>query len=69
MGAPEAAAYLGVRLNTLYRRINLGEIRAYKLGRVIRLRKDDVDAYLEAHRIQPGDLDHLCPPAAQVDED
>ncbi len=54
MGVPEAAEYLGVMPRTVYRRIDLGEIPAFKIGRVIRLRKDDVDAFLEAHRI--GDL-------------
>jgi excisionase family DNA binding protein len=69
MGVPEAAEYLGVRPRTLYRRIDLGEIPAFKIGRVIRIRKEDVDAFLEAHRIQPGGLSHLYPPGmGQEDE-
>ncbi len=51
-------------LNTLYKLIHSGEIRAYKIGRVIRLRKADVDAYLDAHVIEPGSLGHLVDPPA-----
>ncbi len=55
---------------TIYRRIDLGEIPAFKIGRVIRLRKEDVDAFLEAHRIKPGELGHLYPPGmGQEDEE
>ncbi len=46
MGVPEAAEYLGVVVRTVYRLIDTGEIRAYKVGRVIRMKRDDVDAFL-----------------------
>ena len=36
IGVPEAAEYLGVMPRTVYRRIDLGEIPAFKIGRVIR---------------------------------
>ncbi len=35
MGVPEAAEYLGVVIRTVYRLIDTGDIRAYKVGRVI----------------------------------
>lgn len=62
LGTAAAAAYIGVTTRTLYRFINDGAIPAYKLGRVIRIRRTDLDAFLEAHRIAPGSLDHLVPP-------
>ena len=62
LGTPAAAAYLGIRLRTLYRLINDGRLPAYRPARVFRVRKRDLDAFLEAHRIQPGELDHLCGP-------
>ena len=40
MGAPEAAEYLGVQLRTLYKFIDESLIPAYKLGRVIRLKRE-----------------------------
>jgi len=62
MGTPEACEYLGIGLRTLYKLIHDGELRAYKVGRVIRVRKVDADAFLEAHVIEPGTLGHLLPP-------
>lgn len=57
----DTCALLGVTLRTLYRLIDSGQLAAYKVGRVIRLRQPDVDAYLESVRIKPGDLEHLYP--------
>ena len=61
LGTREAAAELGVTLRTLYRFIDEGMIAAYKFGRVIRLKTDDVAAFIEASRIAPGTLEHLYP--------
>jgi len=62
MGTPAAADYLGITLRTLYRLINEGRIPAYRPARVFRVRRVDLDAFLEATRIQPGTLDHLYEP-------
>lgn len=70
MTTHEAAAYLGVTTRTLYRQIDEDRIPAYRFGRVIRLQKPDLDAFIAASRIQPGDLEHLYPePAAREDEE
>lgn len=61
MSTRETAQRLGVTLRTLYRFIDEGQIAAYKLGRVIRLKEQDVDAFLEGARIEPGALEHLYP--------
>ena len=61
VGVPEAAAYLGIIQRTLYRMIDKGQLPAYRLGRVIRLRWDDIDGFIEACRVRPGDLYHLYP--------
>ena len=34
---------------------------AFKFGRVIRLKADDVDGFIENCRIAPGSLEHLYP--------
>lgn len=52
---------LGITLRTLYRLINEGQIPAYKIGRVIRMKEEDIDAFLERSRIEPGSLEHLYP--------
>ncbi len=62
LGAPGAAKYLGVYLRTMYKLIDQGEVPAYKIGRVFRIRRTDLDAFLERARVQPGELAHLYPP-------
>lgn len=61
LSTQEAARRLGVTARTLYRFIDQGDLTAYRLGRVIRLKLSDVDAFIEASRIEPGSLEHLYP--------
>ncbi len=61
MSTKEAAEHLGVTLRSLYRFIDEGGLAAFKFGRVIRLKADDVDAFIENCRIPPGSLEHLYP--------
>jgi excisionase family DNA binding protein len=63
LGTAEAARYLGITPRTLYRLINEGQVPAYKLGRVIRVKTADLDDFLESARIEPGSLEHLYPEA------
>ncbi len=48
------------------RLINSGDLPAYKIGRVIRLRRIEVTAYVGRCRIKPGTLRHLYPPGDKV---
>jgi excisionase family DNA binding protein len=50
-----------VTLRTLYRFIDEGQLPAYKMGRVIRLQAQEVDAFIQQARIVPGTLEHLYP--------
>ena len=68
MGTPAACSYLGVGLRKLYRLIDEGDISAYQMGRVLRLRQHDLDSYLERARVQPGSLRHLYPHPADTPE-
>jgi excisionase family DNA binding protein len=61
LSTQDAARRLGVTPRTLYRFVDQGELPAYRLGRVIRLKADDVDAFIESSRIEPGTLEHLYP--------
>jgi excisionase family DNA binding protein len=61
LNTEEAAGRLGVTARTLYRFIDEGAVPAYKMGRVIRIKKTDVDAFIETARIQPGTMSHLYP--------
>ncbi len=69
LGTAEAARYLGITTRTLYRLIDGGELAAYKFGRVIRLKRSDVEAFVEDSRITPGSLEHLYPDARKDTSD
>ena len=56
MSTADAADYLGVQPRTLYRFIDEGRLPAYRFGRVIRLKRDDVDVFVQSCRIPPGTL-------------
>ena len=47
---PELSAYLGIKAKTLYAKIEAGEIPHYRLGRLIRFRLDEINAWLEGCR-------------------
>ena len=61
LSSKEAAHRIGVTQRTLYRFIDEDRLPAYRLGRVIRLKALDVEAFIEAGRIRPGSLKHLYP--------
>ena len=44
---------------TLYRMIDSGELPAYRFGRVIRLRRHEVEEFVDRSRVAPGTLQHL----------
>ena len=46
----EAAENLGVEYKTVYRLVKQGEIPAGKIGRVFRIRREDLDAYFERQK-------------------
>lgn len=56
MSTADAAEYLGVQSRTLYRFIDEGRLPAYRFGRVIRLKRDDVEEFVQSCRIEPGTL-------------
>lgn len=61
LSTADAAEYLGITPRTLYRFIDEGQITGYRFGRVIRLKQDDVDLFIENSKIAPGALEHLYP--------
>lgn len=66
LSTAEAAKRLGITPRTLYRFIDEGQLAAYRFGRVIRLKEDEVDVFIDNCRIAPGTLEHLYPEAAEV---
>ena len=69
LSTADAAKALGITPRTLYRFIDKGDLAAYRFGRVIRVKRVDVEAFIEASRIEPGTLEHLTPnSSAPVEE-
>ncbi len=54
MTVDEVAAVLRVSTMTVYRLINGGELPAVRIGRSYRVREDEFDRYLLAHRTRAG---------------
>ncbi len=67
LSTADAAKSLGITTRTLYRFINQGDLAAYRFGRVIRVKRVDVEAFIEQSRIEPGTLDHLSPDTAPTE--
>ncbi|MEO1064826.1 MAG: excisionase family DNA-binding protein [Actinomycetota bacterium] len=67
LSTARTASYLGLQVRTLYRLIDEGQLPGYRFGRVIRLQRADVDAFIAASRIEPGELAHLYPEVRDVD--
>lgn len=50
LSVPELAAYLSIKTKTLYAKIEAGEIPHYRIGRLVRFRLDEINAWLEGCR-------------------
>jgi excisionase family DNA binding protein len=55
LSIPELSQYLNVKESTLYAKVEAGELPHYRIGRLIRFKKNDVDRWLEKQRRDPLD--------------
>jgi excisionase family DNA binding protein len=69
LSTSQAAGQLGITTRTLYRLIDSGQLPAYRFGRVIRLKEQEVESFVERSRIAPGELEHLYADGAGHDEE
>ena len=46
----DVAIYLGIKKSTLYSKVKTGEIPHYRLGRLLKFRKEDIDRWMEGNR-------------------
>jgi excisionase family DNA binding protein len=51
MTSKEAAAYLKVSIQTLYRIAKTKKLKSYKVGKVARFKQEDIDKYVDGNRI------------------
>lgn len=68
LNTEDAARRLGITTRTLYRFMDQGRLPSYRFGRVFRLKVRDIDAFIEACRVEPGTLSHLYPEPTSGDD-
>ncbi len=54
LSIPEVCQELGMGKSWVYRRLKSGEIPSIKLGHNIKIKREDLEQYLENNRIQPS---------------
>ena len=59
LSIPDVCRELGMGRSWVYRHLKSGHIPSVKLGRNIRVKREDLDKYLEEQRYQPTELDSL----------
>ncbi len=70
----QASQYLGVKPSSLYAMVERKEIPHYRVRRLIKFTKADLDAYLQKHKIDCIDIDratnrilkHACNPKIDI---
>jgi excisionase family DNA binding protein len=60
MNVNELSAYLGINRFTIYSKAIKGEIPRYKIGRLVRFKKVDIDRWMETQKQNPVDVDKLA---------
>ena len=53
----EASHYLGIKPSTLYAMVERKEIPYYRIGRLIKFTKPDLDAFMQEHRVERMDTE------------
>ena len=55
LSIPQVCQRLNMGKSWVYRRIHEGEIPSVRLGRIIKIRRADLENYLEEHRYRPSE--------------
>ena len=55
LNVEEAARYLGLEVDTVYKKARLRELPSVKVGRALRFDVNALDGYIEQHAVKPLD--------------
>jgi excisionase family DNA binding protein len=58
LSIPQLCQELGMGKSWIYRRLRSGEIPSVRLGRTIKVRRDELEAYLDRHHFPAGQEEH-----------
>jgi excisionase family DNA binding protein len=53
----EVSEWLHIKPATLYSKVESGDIPHYKIGRLVRFKREDIDQWMEDYRRDPSDGD------------
>jgi excisionase family DNA binding protein len=56
----DISAYLNIKTKTLYAMVESGDIPHYRIGRLIRFKREDVDLWMEAKKVMSSNP--ICKP-------
>ena len=56
----EVSQYLGIKTSTLYFYVENGDIPHYRIGRLIRFKKQEVDQWMEGNKKERIDLSKMA---------
>ena len=56
----EVGKYLGIKISTLYFYVENGDIPHYRIGRLIRFKKQEVDQWMEGNKKERIDLSKMA---------
>lgn len=56
MNIKEVSEYLGIKKSSLYSRVEKKEVPHYKIGRLIRFKKSEIDPWMGKFKSEPLDL-------------
>jgi excisionase family DNA binding protein len=58
LSIPQLCQELGMGKSWIYRRLRSGEIPSVRLGRTIKVRRDELEQYLQKHHFPTGQEEH-----------
>jgi excisionase family DNA binding protein len=56
----ELSSYLGIKEKTLYAKVSAKEIPHYKIDRLVRFKKEEIDRWIEEKKVEPVNPEQIA---------